>query len=279
MRITLLLILASWVAADEPAPKIKPLTLALKQTTATGAKWALEQHPGIERVDFAPQVAHLKVDIECSGLQPEKAIEQVATAFGCEAQKLGAKRWLIAPAWKIAISKNLVNRKLAKVSFKEAPLSTVLDFLRAVSGSSIHLDPEVDATRNVTLQLTNVTFGDAVGLVTELTQLKWELRYGVVYIASAERLKKLPVVSPRIKGMEKRRVMLQFDGATLPMVANYMQAAAGVQVVMPRGAAARAVSVKANVSVEQAFALIFYPLGLTAFEKDGVVHVQPVDAK
>jgi len=279
MRTALLLIFASWVAADEPAPKIKPLTLALKQTTATGAKWALEQHPGIAAVEFAPQVAHLKVDIECAGLQPKSAIECVAKAFGCEAQNLGGKRWRIAPAWQIAIWKNLVNRKLAKVSFEEKPLREVLDFLRAVSGSPIHLDHEVDATRDVTLQVTNVTSGDALGLITELTQLKWELRYGVVYIASAERLKKLPVVSPRIKGMEKRRVMLHFDGVALPMVANYMQAAAGVQVVLPRQAAALAVSVKANVSVEQAFALIFYPLDLTAVEKDGVIHIKPSAAR
>ena len=275
MRILSLLLLALPVVAEEAAPKPAPVKLTHKGATTADAKKALESHPAFRRVEFAPQVAKLKVDLDCGGLTPEQAIEHVAKAFGCEAQSLGDKRWRIAPAWQIAILKKIDGAKGVALTIQGRSLREVLDIFTSAAGLAVHLDREVDSNRKLTLQVNKVSYRALLDLITEPNELAWELRYGVIYIATPDKLKKMPLLPPRIPGMEKRRVQLAFEKVSIVMAANYMAAAAGVRVTVPKGVKARTVTVRAHdVTVPQAFALLCYPWGMSATVADGAVQIR-----
>jgi len=275
MRIALLLMFALPVAASEPEPKVKPANGVLKRASAADAKTALERHADIERIDFAPQVAHLKIDVDLRGLTAPQAIERVAKAFDCEAQDLGKKRWRIAPAWQLAIRKKLENDKMTKLDVRDKPLGELLEFVRAASGLPIHLDRTVDSKRRITMQIADTNYGSVLALLTEPQELKWELRYGVIYIAPPDRLKQMPLLPPRIKGLEKRRIKgIQFEQTPLTVLADYMTALTGVRTIVARGVGARTVSINVSgVTVEQAFALMLYPWNMTASRSDGVIEM------
>ena len=108
-------------------------------------------------------------------------------------------------------------------------------------------------------------------------KITWKLRYGVLYIASAERFESMPVIAPRLKSdaLRKLRLPVSFKDASLEKIGTTLKLLTGVPFIVPKNIGARTVIAQAReVTLEQALALMLYPYGWTAVEKDGAVHVE-----
>lgn len=131
-------------------------------------------------------------------------------------------RWLICPALLFAVAMPCVVRaadglspKLDVVEFSEAPLVEVVDFLRARSqeldptgrAANIVIDPTVDAEREVTLALGDVSIGLALLCLVEQCGLDYRrephafmiLPEGTGTIAREELQQQEPAISPQVE--------------------------------------------------------------------------------
>ena len=131
------------------------------------------------------------------------------------------------------------------------------------------------------MRVSKATYRKLLDRLAKLHGLKWELRYGVVYVAKPERFKKMPVLPPWLKSPALLRVRLPvaFNRVSLKKLAPTLTQLMGVPFVVPEEMLAREVTAQAkDVSLRQALALMLYPGGLTAVEKRGAVHVKALPA-
>lgn len=153
-------------------------------------------------------------------------------------------------------------------------LNKALDFLRAVTGADIVLDPQLLKTFKVDFNLANISCLQALDLLTAANELNWDLRYGVVFVSTKKRMKALPRLSPQLP-KSKKRVSLFFAKTTVPQMASYLTAFTGAKFVVPEEAKSLEVSAAANnVTLAQALALCLYPIGCTAEAKEDSIVIK-----
>jgi hypothetical protein len=76
---------------------------------------------------------------------------------------------------------------VVSVDFEETPVQEVLEYLHAVSGLPLLLDPEVDEPE-VNLTLNNVSVSTVLGILTHVLDLAWMRERGVVFISYREKI-------------------------------------------------------------------------------------------
>jgi len=109
--------------------------------------------------------------------------ELTATAFGPP-----------EPAWRSRLEEQL--KREVSFEFTEAPLSQVVEFLRAVSDANIVLDGRgiqaagKDPEMPITLKIKNVSLADALDWLMDLSDLAYGLRKGAVLISDPAQIAK-----------------------------------------------------------------------------------------
>jgi len=91
---------------------------------------------------------------------------------------------------------DVLQKRLASVSFKDQPLTEVLDYFQTVGAINIVLDrTKVEEGNTITLKLTDVSLKTALKFVTEQAALKYVVRDGIVFISDEEGVKQAPVTA------------------------------------------------------------------------------------
>jgi hypothetical protein len=92
-----------------------------------------------------------------------------------------------------AIHTTLESRRVKNLSWEEANLDTVVNYLRTITGLNFFISQKVRAEKFdevvVNLQLDDVSAKTVLDLVTEPYELKWEPRGGVVTIATSDEIR------------------------------------------------------------------------------------------
>ena len=274
MRIAALLLLSALAVAEEPdaSKETRPITANLENVGPETAARMLKKAAGL-RVEIAPQAAAWKANLRLIGVPTSMAMESVAEAFHCEVRFLGKKRWHVAPRWQFAILDKLDKSMGKAPKIAKQPIDEVLETIRDGAGVDITLDRRVDRALAVSVPAKKRTYRCLLDQVVKKAKLKWELRYGVVYVADAKRLKELPVLVPELKAqaLQARRLGLALKAVHLKRVG----ATVGLKLVVPKEQADREITARAkDISLPQALALMLYPEGLTATETNGALEIR-----
>jgi len=273
MRIAILLLLAPLALADEEVRPGDGLILSFDNATAETAAKLLKNDAGL-KVQFAPQCKGKRIELQIRGLPAKSAIERIAEAFDCKAQHRGGMKWRVLPGWQIDLLKKLEGTRVVDLAVDEMRLDQFLRLVRDQTRADIVLDPAIQASRTITLQANNTNYRALLDLVTQPNEMRWELRYGVVFISTATRLKNMPIHPPAIPGTARTRVPINFDKVNLPAVCQMFQVLMGVRIEVPKEFAKTKVSAKVKrVRFDEALALLLYPVGLTVTEKESALTV------
>ena len=158
------------------------------------------------------------------------------------------------------------SNKVTPFKIDKMPIEQFLARVRAETKVDITLDRSLDRELKVTMRVPKITYRTLLDRLVKRTGLKWELRYGVVYVAKPERFKKMPVLPPWLKSPALLRVRMPvaFNRVSLKKLAPTLTQLMGVPFVVPEEMASREVTAQAkDVSLRQALALMLYPGGLT----------------
>lgn len=93
------------------------------------------------------------------------------------------------PKWQQEIHQKL-QKNVPGLDLESVEFAAALDYLRQVTGLNIVVDPaggKAAQTPAITLRARDVTAQQALGLVTRMAKMQWELSDGVVYISPASR--------------------------------------------------------------------------------------------
>ena len=168
----------------------------------------------------------------------------------------------------------LLGEKMVQVTNFNAPIKTTCQWLRSVTGTNIFVDPSVAGNPAVRMKAA-MTASQALDTITQQAKLAWDVRFGVVFIATAARLKTLPQESPfRALGLPaEKRVSLPLNNSNLKSAASYLTAATGVKITIDPELRSKRVTINAtNVLLVDALALLLVPHGYTLEKKgDGFV--------
>ena len=194
--------------------------------------------------------------------------------------------------WKAAVRTSLGKR--VNLSFAETPLADAFKFLARYGEVGIVTDPHLDGIvlpggDGITLQADDISLKNVLSLITELKGLAWDLRWGVVFVSTAGRLKQLPKTGPEVaKGEEEKDISLRrklrdqkisfsFAGATLGQAFDFIRTLKKINIVFdPAIAGETEGSFDLEVAdrrLDHAISLILLPRGLTYQLRDGVVFV------
>jgi hypothetical protein len=274
MRIAVLLLLPALAVARQPDPEKerRPITANLENVGPDTAARMLKKAVGL-RVEFAPQAAARKANVRLVGVPTYTAMTTLADAFGCEARFLGKKRWHVAPAWQFVILDRLDMKMGEKRKLAKLPIDDVLTIVRKIGKVDVTLDRAVDRTLTVSAPVKRHTYRALLDLVVKKHKLRWELRYGVVYVAAPRRLKVMPVLVPELTSRELRGRTLSPELRAMPL--PKLGSALNVRLKVAKEFAAHPITASAReITLPQALALSLYPAGLTTVEKDGKFEVR-----
>ena len=277
-RIAVALLVSIIAFAGEPdiEKEVKPISLELVNCGPDAAAKILLREAKL-RVEFAPQAAARRANVKLINVPTVSGMKTIAEHFGCQVRFLGKRRWRVAPAWQFAVLDKIELRRDTPLNVKKMPIEEFLETVRTETGVDITLDPRVDRESTVTLRASKISCRKVLDRLVKALRLAWELRYGVLYIAEREHFDRMPVLPPQLEtpALRNLRMPVDSEGVALAEVAPQLEKLMSIPFIVPEGMKARTVTAHAkDVTLEQALALLLYPLGWTAEEKDGAVHMK-----
>jgi hypothetical protein len=194
------------------------------------------------------------------------------------------------PVW------DTLEKKRLNMSFADTPLGDALAFLAQYGGVLVQLDPEVGKKHAadellVSARATDISVRQALDLVAVTKGLSYDVRWGGVVVASAERLggfpkSVLPDLAAEAPAWEKKlrsalaeKTTFEFDGASLTEAVSFLKRLKGLNIVFEPAArkAAEESMVSLSVSdlpVVDALSHLLVPRGFTFQLKSEVVVVR-----
>jgi type II secretory pathway component GspD/PulD (secretin) len=226
-------------------------------------------------IDLDPLYAHRRIDLALDNASLEAALKEVAAKLGAKVGRLPAGGFRIVPPWKAAFFEKLQNRKIAIDHPAPLPIASILSGVAKRAGVPAVLDPALRTNRTGELHVKDVTAAQALDLLTAPNELGWDLRYGVVFIATPARLKALPAVAAFASAaLPKRSVKLACVDASLSEGLRQLQAAGGPTITIDLEAVKAVEAAKVTCAVKglanyHALALMLLPHGLSAIVEEG----------
>lgn len=213
------------------------------------------------------------VTLDLKNVLVEDAVDRLAAAAG--ARRRGDA---ILPEWKDNLLEELKKTKLHNLKLAQAPLKDVAAYLRSVTGANFVVDGPL-ADRKIDLVVDDITVGQALDLAFG-AHAAWDLRWGVVYVATKPRLEELPAQVPLAGAkLPDRRIDLPFQNTPLPQVVSYLTAATGVTLAVQAAdkdalEAMEVTAAASGLTIPQALALVLLPNGATTEVKDGAIAIR-----
>ncbi|MHC4410243.1 MAG: hypothetical protein ACYS0F_14740 [Planctomycetota bacterium] len=229
----------------------------------------IETHAGA-KVEVATEYRGRKVSVQAENQTVPDVLEKIAVALGGASKKLGPDRFRIAPKWQHAILEKLEKNRVHGLTMEDAELGQALRLFHTQCGVRVH--STVDAKRKISFKADDVSYRTLLDTIAKAAGGSWQLRYGVAYLAEQEQLKGLPVRPPAIR--KAPTIPLLLKGKTMREALTYLQAVTGRKFKWPKELPATRITVHVNsLALDHALALVLYPAGLTAAEKDDVIVV------
>jgi len=166
-------LLTAW-SAQRDRQQDKPRRVGVLSPQGEAAFQAVMQQIRRDRVPQAALLTQPKYPAKLSGVTPSTNIGEQSPAPKSK--------------WEEDILKGLEQR--VSFDFKNAPLAEVVDYLSALSGQNIVLDPRLGAERRtVSLKVTDMSLRSALKYLATVTRLKYAVRREAVLISSPQHLK------------------------------------------------------------------------------------------
>jgi len=246
------------------------LTFDYKNVEVEKATEVIATYAGVQ-IELAPQFRGRSITLKANNSTVPDVLDRIGRQLGGSSKMLGGKRFRIAPDWQHAILGKLEEKKAHGLAIDGMELRHVLEIVRTQCGVRAHatLDPK----KRIALEADGVSYRTVLDRIAKAAGGAWELRYGIAYLATQKELADMPLLPPEI---EKRpRLPLHFREKSIVDALIFLQAASKQPIQWPEKLPDRKVTVKAeSVDLAQALALVLYPAGLTAEEKDGVIVVK-----
>jgi type II secretory pathway component GspD/PulD (secretin) len=244
------------------------------------------------------KVAEMPIDLTVDDAPVEKVLELAAKAADTKLFRMEDGSFVLGP-FKPGQDRE-IREALAKanvaIALQQSSLTDVLGFLASMSGVSMVVDPQVLRTRNpgtleLTLNVQGISVENALSICSQMLGLKWDVRWGIVFVSTEERLAALPTYAlpptptgERPVGERKLQMRLateevsfEFDEAPLPTVLDFVCKVRDLPVVLDEKAKTAAAELKVSakvqgLTVDRTLAMLLYPRGFE-FEvtKDAVV--------
>jgi hypothetical protein len=282
-------------AAGPVLAEEKPLSFEFAESTLAEAAKVLGVLANVEIVVEADLTA-IPVTLRVKDLGLEACLALLAKLSGpdIEWRKEAEGKYRIArkvPEWKAALLAKLAETRM-DLDFADMPVEEVARFLSGLCGASVVIDPawlgETEAgERNLTLKVEEASLRESLDLLTVLKGLAWEARWGVVFIATKERLAGLPAALLPAPAAEQSEadaalrarlaggIALDFDEAMLSEGLEFIRKAAKVDSVLSDEAVRKyaeetPISIRlADVTVEHALCVLLLPRGFRAAATEG----------
>lgn len=197
MRFTLIVaLLAGVLGAPDAEPK--RISVDLDDVTLAALARAVSEQAGVV-VRVSDEVAGRRVTLALEKVTAEEVLKQAAaraettlTESADGSFRLGPEK----PTIEARIRKTLAEAKL-NVNFQGTHLTEALDFYANMTGVTMVLDPHVLATREagtleMNLAVQAIAADKLLALTSQLLDLTWDVRWGLVLVSTKERLAALP---------------------------------------------------------------------------------------
>jgi len=212
--------------------------------------------------------------------------------------KPGAKPALKKAAPVKSVPRVLETTRL-EAGFVSAPLPRVAAWIARSTKFPVRVDPWLTANRSeeslqVDLKTRAIPARTLLDLIAEVESLDWDVRWGGVFITTAERRKALPIdpIPARESGdlepweadlrdaLAAKKVTLAVEDVSVVEVLALIRDSHGVNVLLAPKAAVAAAKMKATIAVEDvtlgdALSLLLLPRGLTYSLRHEVIVVEP----
>jgi len=250
--------------------------------------------PAKLRVEVDRAIASRITHVDLEGLAPLAALRRIASAANVHLVEIDKNTYWLGPkleAWELAARKGLVTTRL-KLELDETPLPDALGTLAKATGFAFVIDPHVFAERDdseleINLRIHGIRARDGLELATQCLGLAWDLRWGVVFVSTGERLEALPGygMSPPPTGdrpewetkmrtkLATERASISFAATPLPKALKLFCTAKGLELTtegtIPTDSVGFTVS---NLTLRQILDLMLVPRGCTYdVTKKGVI--------
>ena len=222
------------------------------------------------KIEVASQLRGRNVTIQAKNVPYPDAIATIAKQLGGTSKRTGKDRFRIAPAWQHAIYEKLESKKVHGMLMEEVALGQALRLFRAQCDVRVHCT--ADRAKKIKFTADDVTYRTLLDVMAKAADAEWQLRYGVVYFAPRGTLAKLPLLPPKIG--KAPQVVLHLENKSIADALRYLQAVSGRRMSWPKELPADKVNVRADsVTLDQALALILYPVGLEAEESGSEIKI------
>ncbi len=279
-------------AAGDP-----PVTLRLADVTlAAGAEFLSALTDA--KVTAEEQVADRIVSLDATDLPLSQVVAALAKAAGDDVEAVAeANGWRfrkkVPRPWTEVLEERLAKR--LSLDLTDTPLPEALAFVAESCGAGIVLDPawssgRTGAEQTVTMSVEDATAKDAVALLAVTKGLSMEPRWGVMLLATAERLAAVPkdLLPPPAGDAPKAEIDLRaalqtpvnaaFEGCPLPDALAFFGALKDLSIGMSEAAKSAAARDEVNLrasglSLEHALAIVLLPRGYRAEIREGALLV------
>jgi len=267
-RLALVLLVAGSVAVgddnltfdyrDVPAKKAVEVI-----ATFSGAKILLD-----EKYDQA------KLSLKVKGAPLDTCLEMLALAIDAKLFRHGPI-YHIVPKWKHALLETLHNGQRVTLTFEKESTVKILGVIATYFGVPMVLDPELGDPK-ASVKLANATVSAALEQTLKPNAAGYDLRYGVVFIATKKRLAALPKrlgipIPPRLEA-ERFTFSLSGESATRILEVVARKAGLGLDIdkaIQPALSKKNVAMQLSNARIEHILAAILAPAGAKAVIKDG----------
>lgn len=212
-----------------------------------------------------------KISLDVEEWQLIEVLDEIATRVGGTVLRERDGTYRILPAWKHTLLERLRKTKVKLHLDDATPLRSVLQTFRELTGVPVVLDPgRREEWPEMELHADDVTGTQFLDLALAPHELKWDLRYGVVFVSTRQRLEELP---PRLDlpGVPDKRIGLDLEEVAWPKTAQVLAFMAGLKVEGDLPKEGTVTLHVPSIEVRHALELLFVPYGLDVEVKNRTV--------
>ena len=254
-------------------PQAEPrVTFSFKNEGLENIVKVIETYAGV-KIDVAPQFRGRKVTIEARNRTIAEVLNLIGSGLGGSATKTGKDRFRLAPKWQQELWGKLQKEKVHGLLMEDVELAQALELMRMQCGVRVQIDPALDARKKIKFEADQVDYATVLTRIADAAGARWEMRYGVVFLSTAERFKSMPLLPPRIK--DETFVTVHLQDKSIEDALRYLAVVTGRKIEWPKILPKTRVNLRAKkLAFVDVLALVLYPAGLTVEEKDDVLRVK-----
>ena len=267
-----LLLLAGLVAAEDKRLDYEAKDVALGEVVKR-----LNAFYGFT-LELGDVSAAKRITIKLERATGPQALRKLEDVTGVKLTRVAAGHYRLGDDRAAAIRKAM-NSKKVSFSIRGRPISEIAPLLNQSSNVGFTVDRPAMG-RKIDITMNDVTLQQALDLMTEPNGLAYDVRCGIVCIATPDRLPRFPAKPPFTLKKAGKSFGITLNGITLHAALKTLSAGSGLKVrldeTIPPKFRDRPVTLHATkTTLADALAILVVPMGLTVVETDEGLVVKP----